>query len=269
MQGISVGDPVLLSYTYCASCRSCEAQHLSYCEQFIPLNFFGRPTFKDGKGKEIPGSFFGQSSFASWSVVKGSSAVNVKGIVQDKKELALFAPLGCGVQTGSGTVVNAAGAGEKDVVVVTGLGGVGLSAIMGAKIVGARIIVGIDRVKKRLDLAKELGATHVIDSSSLEEGKTLSDVVKEICDGVGPTGMLCFTSISLVFEGMVLTSYSRCRDDGRTSPDQSLHRLHQDQGSSLASWLCADRLSARAQCFRLHAYRQDVPRCHRGRVVCA
>ncbi|TKX20988.1 S-(hydroxymethyl)glutathione dehydrogenase-like protein 1 [Elsinoe australis] len=203
VQGISVGDPVLLSYTYCASCRSCEAQHLSYCEQFIPLNFFGRPTFKDGKGKEIPGSFFGQSSFASWSVVKGSSAVNVKGIVQDKKELALFAPLGCGVQTGSGTVVNAAGAGEKDVVVVTGLGGVGLSAIMGAKIVGARIIVGIDRVKKRLDLAKELGATHVIDSSSLEEGKTLSDAVKEICDGAGPTVAVETTGVPALIKACI------------------------------------------------------------------
>jgi Zn-dependent alcohol dehydrogenase len=113
--------------------------------------------------------------------------VNASGLVNDKKDLQMFAPLGCGIQTGSGTVVNVSGAGKNDAICIMGLGGVGLSAIMGAKIQDCRIIIGIDRVQSRLDLAKEMGATHVIDGSKLPEGKSLGDVVREIADGVGPT----------------------------------------------------------------------------------
>lgn len=113
--------------------------------------------------------------------------MNATGLVNDKKDLQMFAPLGCGIQTGSGTVVNVAQAGPTDAICIMGLGGVGLSAIMGAKIQGCRMIIGIDKVQSRLDLAKELGATHVIDGSKLDEGKTLGDVVKELADGVGPT----------------------------------------------------------------------------------
>ncbi|KAG8631104.1 hypothetical protein KVT40_000244 [Elsinoe batatas] len=183
---VSVGDPVLLSYTFCSSCHTCQASHPSYCEQFVPLNFGGRPTFTDTSGSPIPGSFFGQSSFASYSIVRASSLVNASSLVTSRDDLALFAPLGCGIQTGSGTVVNASGATPSSTLVVTGLGGVGLSAVMGAHIVGARTIVGIDRVPMRLELAKSLGATHVVDSSKLPEGMSLADMVREICDGVGP-----------------------------------------------------------------------------------
>lgn len=82
------------------------------------------------------GGFFGQSSFASLSVVRECSVVNAKDLVRDKKELELFAPLGCGIQTGSGTVINAAKATKDDIILILGLGGVGLSAIMGAKVQG-------------------------------------------------------------------------------------------------------------------------------------
>ena len=62
--------------------------------------------------------------------------VNAKDLVKDKQELELFAPLGCGIQTGSGTVINAAKATKQDVILILGLGGVGLSAVMGANIQG-------------------------------------------------------------------------------------------------------------------------------------
>ncbi|PNS19351.1 hypothetical protein CAC42_2528 [Sphaceloma murrayae] len=221
---VKVGDPVLLSYTYCSSCHACRGKNLSYCEQFVPLNFGGRPTFKNASGEDIPGSFFGQSSFASYSVVRESSVVNVKDVVKDKQELALFAPLGCGIQTGSGTVVNAAAAGKEDVIVVTGLGGVGLSAIMGAKIVGARIIVGVDRVEKRLGLAKELGATHVVDTSKLPEGKTVVDVIRDICDGVGATVAVETTGVPALIKAAV--EYTRAKGQvlqvGSAPPDFKL-----------------------------------------------
>jgi len=185
------GDPVLLSFAFCENCPICKAGHHSNCVSFNDLNFGPGKVFqlasKSGGEPEIDGTFFGQSSFANYSIVKQCSVVNASGLVHDKKDLQLFAPLGCGIQTGSGTVVNVAKAGPSDAICIMGLGGVGLSAIMAAKIQGCRMIIGIDKVQSRLDLAKELGATHVIDGSKLDEGKTLIDVVRELADGVGST----------------------------------------------------------------------------------
>ncbi|KAK5136942.1 hypothetical protein LTR08_001449 [Meristemomyces frigidus] len=182
-----VGDPVLLSYAFCDKCEICKAGHYSHCPDFNALNFGPQKIFSTEDGEpEISGAFFGQSSFANLSIVKQCSVVNAKDLVKDKKELQLFAPLGCGIQTGSGSVINVAQATEKDIIVIMGLGGVGLSAVMGAKIAGCRTIIGIDRVGSRLELATELGCTHVIDGSKLGD-RSLGDAVKELSDGVGPT----------------------------------------------------------------------------------
>ena len=185
------GDPVLLSFAFCNKCDTCKAGHHSHCPEFTELNFgdVSRSFGLKSKGGEpnIGGGFFGQSSFGSVSIVRECSVVNAKDIITDKKDLQLFAPLGCGVQTGSGTVINAAKATPDDIVCVMGLGGVGLSAVMGAKIQGCRMIISVDKVKSRLNLATEFGATHAIDGSKLPEGKELVDVIKEIAEGQGPT----------------------------------------------------------------------------------
>ena len=76
-----------------------------------------------------------------------------------------------------------------------GLGGVGLSAIMGAKICGARKIIGLDRVESRMELAKELGATDVINGSNLPDGKSLDEVVKGLSEGLGPTIVVDTTGV--------------------------------------------------------------------------
>lgn len=78
----------------------------------------------------IAGRFFGQSSFASRTIARESSVVNVKGLVNSDEELQLLAPLGCGIQTGSGTIAKVAEAGEGDCVAILGMGGVGLSGVM-------------------------------------------------------------------------------------------------------------------------------------------
>jgi Zn-dependent alcohol dehydrogenase len=88
-----------------------------------------KTTFQGAEG-DVAGQFFGQSSFANLSAVKEASIVNVKGLIKDEEELKLFAPMGCGFQTGAGTVINLAKATSEDSVVVLGLGGVGLAAIM-------------------------------------------------------------------------------------------------------------------------------------------
>ncbi|KAI6854633.1 NAD(P)-binding protein [Hortaea werneckii] len=192
-KGVTVaqpGDPVLLSFAFCRDCEVCKAGHHSHCDSFNELNFGGPHRVfslasKSGE-PEIGGAFFGQSSFANLSIVRQCSVVNAKDLVFNRTELQLFAPLGCGIQTGAGTVLNAAQAKPNDVVLVMGLGGVGLSAIMGARIAGCRRIVGLDRIESRLKLAKDLGCTDVIDGSKLGD-KSLVETIKEVAGGGGPT----------------------------------------------------------------------------------
>jgi Zn-dependent alcohol dehydrogenase len=133
----SVGDPVLLSFNSCGTCGVCISGHPNTCVHTFALNFAPREGFlsssttsESGPPERIYGRFFGQSSFASLSVVQERCVVNVKGLVSKREDLQLLAPLGCGVQTGSGTILNAGQAGESDAVIIMGLGGVGLSGVM-------------------------------------------------------------------------------------------------------------------------------------------
>lgn len=200
-QGVTAaqpGDPVLLSFDFCKSCALCKSSHASYCNTFNDLNF-GPP---NDAFSPVSGSFFGQSSFSSLSIVSESCIVNVKDLVHSKQELQLFAPLGCGIQTGSGTVINCAKATPDDVIVILGLGGVGLSAIMGAKVQGCRSIIGIDRIASRLDFAKELGATHVINSAELGD-TSLVDAVRKVADGIGPTIAIDTTGVPALITAML------------------------------------------------------------------
>jgi aryl-alcohol dehydrogenase len=102
--------------------------------------------------------FFGQSSFATHALVPQRTAVRMD------KDLPLekLGPLGCGVVTGAGAVIEALKVGYGDSIAVFGTGGVGLSAVMAARLVGARRIVAVDINRERLDLARELGATDCI-----------------------------------------------------------------------------------------------------------
>ena len=127
---LEIGDPVLLSFDYCTKCTQCRSEHPAYCDSFNPLNIAGEKTTFQGDGGDVAGQFFGQSSFASLTAVKEASVVNVKGLIKDEEELKLFAPMGCGFQTGAGTVVNLAKGTSQDSLVVLGLGGVGLAAVM-------------------------------------------------------------------------------------------------------------------------------------------
>jgi Zn-dependent alcohol dehydrogenase len=178
------GDPVILSYDFCGKCVMCETGRPSYCDEGEMRTVLGAESncYVTGAGEEIRGKFFGQSSFASFSIVNPASVVNLKGLVDpaNKDELKLLAPLGCGLQTGAGAVMNSGATRDTDTVVVTGLGGVGLGAIMGAKIAGLKTIIAVDRVKSRLDMARELGATHVLDTNGLhgDISKDIQDVAK-------------------------------------------------------------------------------------------
>jgi Zn-dependent alcohol dehydrogenase len=95
------GDSVLLSFAYCGSCEQCSTKHPAYRESFVIVNYVGGGgVFKSFDGTDIAGTFFGQSSFSNLTLVAESSVVNVSRIINSEDELKLFAPLGCGFQTG-------------------------------------------------------------------------------------------------------------------------------------------------------------------------
>lgn len=172
VRGFEVGDHVILSGSSCGQCPSCRANRPTYCDLAMPLCFGGQRLDgstslgcgKEDGGERIHSHFFGQSSFASHAIVPERTAVKMD------KDLPLekLGPLGCGVVTGAGGVIEALKVGFGDTLAVFGVGGVGLSAVMAAKLVGARRIVAIDLVPERLELARELGATDTILAS--EEG---------------------------------------------------------------------------------------------------
>ncbi|HWI30543.1 MAG TPA: NAD(P)-dependent alcohol dehydrogenase [Microbacterium sp.] len=161
------GDPVVLSFASCGSCRACESGHPAYCDAFFPLNLSARNL--DGSGSAADSSnapvgtrWFGQSSFARHAIVSERSAVAV-----DKDlPLELMGPLGCGIQTGAGSVLNVMNVQPGQSVVVFGAGAVGLAGVMAARLAGAGEIIAVDLHQSRLDLAVELGATRAVLAST-------------------------------------------------------------------------------------------------------
>lgn len=157
------GNAVVMSFDSCGTCPNCAVDAPTYCREFFPRNFFGART--DGssglsqQGELIHGNIFGQSSFATHALCHQRNVVKVPGDVP----LALLGPLACGVMTGAGTVLNALKIRPGASVAVIGVGTVGLSSIMAARIAGAGRIIVIDPVAERLSLARELGATDGID----------------------------------------------------------------------------------------------------------
>lgn len=129
---IEVGDPVLLSFYSCSSCWQCKNSHPAYCTSFAQANYVGEQQFVSARDRaELLGSsFFGQSSFAEYTIVKYSSIVKVKELLHHDEELKLFSPLGCGFQTGMGAIQNITSAGPDDIVMIQGLGAVGMGALM-------------------------------------------------------------------------------------------------------------------------------------------
>ena len=109
-------------------------------------------------GGHVHGNFFGQSSFANYAICNERNVVKV----DPAANLEALGPLGCGVQTGAGAVINALKVGIGDTIAVFGAGAVGLSAVMAARLIGASTIIAVDRNPERLDLARELGATHAV-----------------------------------------------------------------------------------------------------------
>ncbi|WP_422748842.1 NAD(P)-dependent alcohol dehydrogenase [Mycobacterium sp. WMMD1722] len=161
--GLDPGSRVVLSFASCGTCAYCTAGQPAYCAHSTTLNLRGDGG-GDGAalhigGRPIGAGFFGQSSHGTVALARRRNAV----VIPDDVDPVLAAPLGCSVQTGVGTLLNALQPRPEDPVVVFGAGAVGLSAVMGARIAGCRTIVAVDPVSDRRALASALGATATID----------------------------------------------------------------------------------------------------------
>jgi aryl-alcohol dehydrogenase len=121
----------------------------------------GTPRATSGDGEPVHTRWFGQSSFASHALGTSRNVVPVTREVP----LDVLGPLGCGVQTGAASVLISLGVRAGDGIAVFGAGAVGLAAVMAARVAGAATIVAVDLLEARLDLARELGATHVLNGA--------------------------------------------------------------------------------------------------------
>jgi aryl-alcohol dehydrogenase len=177
---VAAGDPVVISYLPCGHCKPCLLGKPYYCVNTYALSFGGArldgsTATRDADGKAVHGHFFGQSSFGTYALA------NERNVVKLSKDapLELLGALGCGIQTGAGAVINALNVSAGASFVVFGAGAVGLAAVMAARLVGATTIIAADVIPSRLDTAKELGATHVINSREQDPVAA----IKEITDG--------------------------------------------------------------------------------------
>jgi len=165
VEGLVVGDHVLMSFGSCGDCTSCNSGAPSYCDHSFSINFLGqrnRPPTHRFRGEEIAAGFFSQSAFATHAIATTQNIIKI----DHDLPLALMAPLGCGIQTGMGAILRALKPGIGDGVAIFGCGAVGLAAIIAAKISHCTPIIAIDVNRARLDLAKQFGASHTIDASS-------------------------------------------------------------------------------------------------------
>ncbi len=195
---VQPGDHVVLSFFSCGSCANCQQGQPGYCLNFYNSNFSGARLdgsigMKEGE-HSIYGHFFGQSSFATYALASERNVVKVRKDVP----LELLGPLGCGVQTGAGSVLNALRPEAGSSIAIFGAGSVGLSAVMAAKVAGCTTIISVDVRSQRLTLASELGATHTINAT---EKDAIEEIQKIVPGGVNYT--LETTGVSKVFRQAV------------------------------------------------------------------
>ena len=168
------GDHVIMSYPWCGDCPNCRSNHMSYCLDAWDLKMRGTradgSTLMQRAGTPVYSAFFQQSSFATHAIA------NERYMVKVRKDapLELLGPFACSGQTGAGAVLNSMQPLAGDSFAVFGVGAVGLSGLMAAKIAGCDPIIAVDVHDARLALARALGATHAIDH------KGRNDVVAEI-----------------------------------------------------------------------------------------
>ena len=187
VKNVKVGDHVVIStVANCGSCPSCSAGFPTRC--YKSLGAMSRPFSLNG---ESLFNFAAASTFSEFTVVAENQAIKI----DDSVPFESAAIAGCAVMTGMGAVLNRARLAPGETAAVFGIGGVGLNVIQGCRLAGAEIIIAVDTVAAKRELAMQMGATHFVDASvsdAVEEIRTLTGGVK--------MGTLAFGGVDWTFE---------------------------------------------------------------------
>lgn len=170
---VAPGDFVVLNWrAICGTCRACKRGEPWYC--FDTFNAEKKMTLEDGT--ELSPAL-GIGAFCDKTLVHEKQCTKV----DPEADPAVVGLLGCGIMAGLGAAINTGGVTRGDSVAVIGCGGVGDAAIAGARLAGATTIIAVDVDDKKLELAKDLGATHTVNSSSVDP----VEVIRELTNSFG------------------------------------------------------------------------------------
>ncbi|HWE90072.1 MAG TPA: NAD(P)-dependent alcohol dehydrogenase [Pseudonocardiaceae bacterium] len=247
---VAPGDKVVLTYGSCGRCALCAGGHPAYCLELVGRNLSGgRPDGSNalhGDGGDIHGFFFSQSSFATHAIATERNVVRL----DDDVNLDIAAPLGCGIQTGAGAVMNRLRPEAGSSLAVFGLDAVGLAALLAARAVGCATIIAVDTEAARLELARELGATDTVNMSRVNPVSSITgltgvgvcyavvssaspDVARQAVNSLAPLGTcallgrgpigteLSVTMTNLLIPGRTVTGVT----EGDSRPDEFIPRL--------------------------------------------
>jgi len=197
---VDVGDHVIPLYTAeCGECKFCKSGKTNLCQAVRETQ--GKGLMPDGttrfyKDGQPIYHYMGCSTFSEYTVLPEISLAKVN----KEAPLEEICLLGCGVTTGMGAVINTAKVKKGDTVAIFGLGGIGLSAIIGARMVGASRIIGIDINEKKFELAKQLGATDCINPQHFD--KPIQEVIVEMTDGGVDFSFECIGNVNVMRQAL-------------------------------------------------------------------
>lgn len=193
---VAVGDHVIPLYTpECGECKFCTSGKTNLCQKIRTTQ--GKGVMPDGttrfyKDGEPIYHYMGTSTFSEYTVLPEISLAKVNKSAP-LEEICL---LGCGVTTGMGAVMNTAKVQPGDTVAIFGLGGIGLSAVIGAVMAGASRIIGVDINTDKYALAQKLGATDVINPNDYD--KPIQEVIVEMTDGGVDFSFECIGNVNVM-----------------------------------------------------------------------
>lgn len=208
VRDIEAGDHVVFSFVpICGNCEYCIEGRAALCVKGAKANaegtlLSGAKRFSDADAVTL-NHHLGVSGFSRFTVASERSLVKIdKGL--SLETAALF---GCAVMTGVGAVFNTAKVSPGESVAVYGLGGVGLSSVMGAAASGAYPLIAVDMIEEKLDLAREVGATHTVNASETDA----TEAIKEITNGGAE-----YVFESVGSEKVLIQAYQSTRRGGTT-----------------------------------------------------
>jgi NDMA-dependent alcohol dehydrogenase len=203
---LAPGDHVVCSFLpACGHCRFCASGHSNLCDlgMYLMVGCLPDGSFRFHGGGEDFGMMCMLGTFSQWTTVSEHSCIKVDGDLP--LETAVL--VGCGVPTGWGTAVHSGGVQPGDTVAVYGIGGVGINAIQGAAYAGAQHIVAVDPLPSKLEMARQMGATHTTTDAAQAQ-----QIITEITRGVGADQAL--VTVGVVTEDVINSAFAAIRKGG-------------------------------------------------------